>query len=187
MNSRAQHLHSPRDTVAAKMQYILQAMLMTILAENAFANSTEVCQLTLKQNIKYMVLRLLVSEHLNYDPLVYSSNIEDCSPMIDPPASLIEVDLLLKYIIFCVAFVTLGCWRHTPWRRIEGTLKISKIWIFEYFHSSPERSTLPQRNSAEIISEWNEHFHRKSRTQDFIQHSSLWEQWNTHNHALLKT
>ena len=28
MNSRAQGLHSPRDTVPAKMQYFLQAMLM---------------------------------------------------------------------------------------------------------------------------------------------------------------
>ena len=26
-------------------------------------------------------------------------------------------------------------------------------------------------------------FTEKSRTWDFIQHSSLWEQWNTQNHA----
>ena len=26
-------------------------------------------------------------------------------------------------------------------------------------------------------------FTENSRTREFIQHSSLWEQWNTHNHA----
>ena len=59
------------------------------------AKSTEVCYLSLKQNIKYMVSRSWVLEHLNFDPFVYSSNIEDCSPMIDPPKSFIVVDLIL--------------------------------------------------------------------------------------------
>ena len=70
--------------------------------ENALAKGTEVCYLSLKQNIKYMVSRSLVLEHLNFDPFVYSSNIEDCSPMIDPPKSSIEVDLLLYvYNLLC--------------------------------------------------------------------------------------
>ena len=56
--------------------------------------------------------------------------------------------------------------------------------FFAYFRSSPLRSPLLQRNKAVIISLWNESiFLKKSRTPDFIQHSSLWEQWNTLNHA----
>ena len=57
--------------------------------------------------------------------------------------------------------------------------------MLKCFHSSPLRRTLPQRNYAEIISVWNEsNFHRKSRTRDFIQHSSLWEQWTTHKSCI---
>ena len=55
-----------------------------------------------------MVSRSLVLEHLSFDPFVYSSNIEDCSPMIDPPKSLIEVIYFFMYTIFCVAFISLS-------------------------------------------------------------------------------
>ena len=77
-----------------------------------------------------------------------------------------------------------GILTDVEWRALS---KFSKFEFFAYFFSSPLRSTLSQRNWAEIISVWNEsNFHRKSRTREFIQHSSLWEQWNTHNHAKLK-
>ena len=57
------------------------------------------------------------------------------------------------------------------WLKIKGILtdvekralsEFSKPDFFAYFRSSPLRSTLPQRNQAKIILEWNEsNFHRK--------------------------
>ena len=113
MNSRAQGLHSPRDTVPAKMQDFLQAMLIAkpyrgdCTEGMRWLRGTEVCYFSLKQNIKYMVSRSLVLEHLNFDPFVYLSNIEDCSPMIDPPKSLKWIYFFM-YTIFCVAFISLS-------------------------------------------------------------------------------
>ena len=75
---------------------------MIVPKENALAEGTEVCYLSLKQKYEIYGVKIVGFKHLNFDPFVYSSNIEDCSPMIDPPKSLIEVDLLLYvYNLLC--------------------------------------------------------------------------------------
>ena len=83
-------------------------------------------------------------------------------------------------------------WTRTP-LSIKGILPdvelralstFSSFKFFAYFRRSLLRSTLSQRNWTESISVWYKNiFHKKTRTRDFIQHSSLWKQWNTHNHA----
>ena len=55
--------------------------------------------------------------------------------------------------------------------------KLSNFEFFAYFRSSPLRTTIHQRNWAEIISVGNKNnSNRNSLTQEFIQHSSQWEQ-----------
>ena len=48
-----------------------------------------------------------------------------------------------------------------------------------------QEAHFPKGIRMKSFQQWyKSNFHRKSCTQDIIQHSILWEQWNTHNHAL---
>ena len=57
--------------------------------------------------------------------------------------------------------------------------------IYQYFgiFVSAKKHTSPKELGWSHFSMKWEQFYRKSRTRDFIQHSGLWEKWNTHNHA----
>ena len=54
---------------------------------------------------------------------------------------------------------------------------VQNLIFFEYFRTSPLRSTLPRGIRLKLFQyEMKAIFTEKSRTRDLIQHSSLWEQ-----------